>query len=377
VAQGARAAATEVTSLKELALLFLRLGATSFGGAAACIAMMERDVVQRRPWIPHQEFLDLVGASNLLPGPTAVKMAAYIGQRRAGPAGMIVAGSCFTLPAALMVGVLAWVYVQFNALPQVGHILYGVKPVVIAILLQALWHLLRPVCRTRFLAVMGVLAAIASFAGVNVLAVLLGTGAVTGVTAWLARQRRSRSVPPMLGVAPVGLGLLFLVFFKLGAVIFGSGYVLLAFLREDLVEHYGWLSEGLLIDAIAVGQVTPGPMFSTATFIGYLLAGVPGAVVATVGIFLPAFFYVGLSAPLLPRIRRSPIAGAFLDGVNIGAIALMVLVAWQLGLAAIVDIPTALIAALSAALLLLSRWNPTWLIAGGAIAGLLLKLAMA
>lgn len=357
-------------------MLFLRLGATSFGGPAACIAMMEEEVVRRRAWLPYREFLDLIGATSLIPGASAVEMAAYIGRNRAGLAGMIVAGVCFFLPSALMLGVLAWVYVQFNAIPQVGHILYGVKPVVIALLLQALWNLLRPVCRTRFLMVIGILAVIASFAGANVLVVLLGTGTVTAAAAWVAGQLKSRSVPPLPVVEPFGLGLLFLAFLKLGAVIFGSGYVLLAFMRADLVQHYGWLSEGILLDAIAVGQVTPGPMFTTATFIGYLLAGVPGAIVATVGVFLPAFFYVGLSAPLLPRIRRSPIAGAFLDGINIGAVALMLLVAWQLGLSAVVDLPTALIAALGAALLLLSRWNPAWLIAGGATAGFLVRFMM-
>jgi chromate transporter len=378
VAQGSDgAAATGLSSLKELAFLFIRLGATSFGGPAAHIAMMEREVVQRRAWLSHEEFLDLIGATSLIPGPSSTEMAAYIGRLRAGLTGILVAGSCFILPAVLIVGVIAWAYMQFNTLPQVGYILYGVKPVVIAVVLQALWNLLRSAFKTKFLIAMGVFAIIASFAGANVLVILLGTGFIVAATRWITERVKSRPAPPsLLGFAPFGLLLLFLVFLKVGALLFGSGYVLLAFLRADLVQHYGWLSEGRLIDAIAIGQVTPGPVFTTATFIGYVLAGVPGAVVATVGIFLPSFFYVGLSAPLLPRVRRSPVAGAFFDGVNVGAIALMLFITWQLGRAAIVDIPTAIIAAFSATLLLATRLNPTYLIAGGAIIGFVLKLVM-
>ncbi len=378
MAQGSNeAAATRLSSLKELAFLFIRLGATSFGGPAAHIAMMQREVVQRRAWLSREEFLDLIGATSLIPGPSSTEMAAYIGRVRAGLAGILVAGSCFILPAVLIVGVIAWAYLKFNALPQVGYILYGVKPVVIAVVLQAIWNLLRPAFKTKFLIVMGVFSIIASFAGANVLVVLLGTGFIVAAIRWITEQVKSRPAPPsLLGVAPFGLLLLFLVFLKVGALLFGSGYVLLAFLRADLVQHYGWLSEGRLIDAIAIGQVTPGPVFTTATFIGYVLAGVPGAVVATVGIFLPSFFYVGLSAPLLPLVRRSPITGAFFDGINVGAIALMLFITWQLGRAAIVDIPTAIITALSATLLLTTRLNSTYFIAGGAIIGFLLKLVM-
>ncbi len=363
------------SSLKELAFLFLRLGATTFGGPAAHIAMMQREVVQRRAWLSHEEFLDLIGATSLIPGPSSTEMAAYIGRMRAGLAGIIVAGSSFILPAVLIVGAIAWAYVRFNALPQVTYILYGVKPVVIAVILQALWNLLHTTLKSRFLVAVGIIAIAASFAGANVLVVLLGAGFLVAVTRWISTRLKSWPAPTVLpGIAPFGLWLLFLVFLKVGALLFGSGYVLLAFLRADLVQHYGWLSEGRLIDAIAVGQVTPCPVFTTATFIGYVLAGVPGAVVATVGIFLPSFFYVGLSAPLLRQVRRSPISGAFLDGINAGAIALMIYIAWQLGLAAIVDVPTAIIAALCTLLLLVSSLNPTYLIFGGAALGFILKL---
>ncbi len=361
--------------LKELSLLFLRLGATAFGGPAAHIAMMEDEVVRRRGWLTHEEFLDLLGATSLIPGPSSTEMAIYIGRLRAGFAGIVIAGACFILPAVVIVTALAWAYVRFGSLPQISGVLYGVKPVVIAVVLQALWNLRRAAFKSKFLAVVGVIALAASFAGVNVLIVLLGTGTFVAATRFAADRLKSMRTPPaLLGVAPVGLLPVFLFFLKVGAVLFGSGYVLLAFLRADLVGHYGWLTEGQLLDAIAVGQVTPGPVFTTATFIGYTLAGVRGAIVATVGIFLPSFFYVGLTAPLLPRIRRSPVAGAFLDGINVGALALMMFVTWQLGRAAITDVPSAVIALASVGLLLGLRLNTTWLIAGGAAAGMLVKL---
>lgn len=368
------ASANRFSSLKELSLLFLRLGATAFGGPAAHIAMMEDEVVRRRGWLSHEEFLDLLGATSLIPGPSSTEMAVYIGRLRAGLAGIVIAGACFILPAVIIVTAIAWAYVRFGSLPQISGLLYGVKPVVIAVVLQALWNLRRAAFKSKFLAVVGVVAIVASFAGVNVLIVLLGTGIFVAAIKFAADRLNSLRPPALLGISPFGLLPLFLFFLKVGAVLFGSGYVLLAFLRADLVQHYGWLTEGQLLDAIAVGQVTPGPVFTTATFIGYVLGGIPGAVVATVGIFLPSFFYVGLTAPLLPRIRRSPIAGAFLDGINVGALALMIFITWQLGRAAVIDIPTVIIAAISAVLLLALRVNTTWLIGGGAAIGMLVKL---
>jgi chromate transporter len=364
------------SSLADLALLFLRLGATAFGGPAAHIAMMEQEVVRRRAWLSEEEFLDLLGATSLIPGPSSTEMAVYLGRRRAGFPGVFVAGACFILPAAIIVTIIAWAYVRFGSLPQVSALLYGIKPVVIAIILQALWNLRVAALKTRFLMVLGLGALTLSFLGVNVLLILLGTGVFVAMVRWFSlRWQTLRPPPALLSVAPpVALLPLFLFFLKVGAVIFGSGYVLLAFLRADLVQHYGWLTESRLLDAIAVGQVTPGPVFTTATFIGYLLGGVPGAAVATLGIFLPSFFYVALSAPLLPKIRRSPVAGAFLDGVNVAALALMTYITYLLGRTALLDIPTMLIALVSAAVLFKYRLNATYLILAGAVVGLGVKL---
>ncbi len=364
-------------SLKELAGLFLRLGFTAFGGPAAHISMFQDEVVRRRRWLSDEQFLDLLGATNLIPGPNSTEMAIHIGRQRAGWAGVLLAGACFILPATLIVGAIAWAYVRFGSLPEIAGLLYGVKPVVIAIIVQALLSLRRAATKTRFVAAVGVAALVAGFAGGNVVGVLLGAGLITAAVTWLAQRWRSLRPPTaMLSAAPFGLLPLFLIFLKIGAVIFGSGYVLLAFLRADLVQHYGWLTESQLLDAIAVGQVTPGPVFTTATFVGYLLAGPVGAALATAGIFLPSFFYVTASAPLIPRLRKSAVAGAFLDGVNVAALALMAMVTWQLARTAIVDIPTIIIAAASAVLLLAFRVNSTWLILGGGTVGLALRLVV-
>jgi len=285
----------------QVALLFLKLGTIAFGGPAAHIAMMEDEVVRRRRWLSTEEFLDLLGATNLIPGPNSTEMAIHVGHRQAGWKGLLVAGCCFIMPAALIVTAFAWAYTRYRSVPEVTGVLYGVKPVIIAVVLQALWAL--------------------------------------GRTA---------------------------------LVLYGSGYVLLAFLRADLVERWHWLSEAQLLDAIAVGQVTPGPVFTTATFIGYLLGGPVGAFAATVGIFLPAFFFVGVSGPLIPRIRRSPTASAFLDGVNAASLALMAVVTYRLGRAAVVGPATVALALVSTALLLRFRINSAWLVLGGAGAGLLL-----
>ena len=372
-------------SLRELALLFLRLGATAFGGPAAHVAMMEEEVVRGRKWLTREEFLDLLGATNLIPGPNSTEMAIHIGRRRAGWPGLLVAGSCFILPAVLIVLVLAAVYVRFKALPQVDALLYGVKPVIIAVVLQALWGLARTAVKNRFLAVVGSLAMAASFLGMDEIALLFTAGALVAAGVQLPRLGAKPSpallvLPglPAAGIAAgmgtsFSLGVLFLSFLKVGAVLFGSGYVLLAFLRADLVARLHWLSEGQLLDAVAVGQVTPGPVFTTATFVGYLLGGVPGAVVATLGIFLPAFLFVAASGPLVPRLRRSKTAGAFLDGVNVASLALMAVVTWHLGRAAILDVPTAVLAAGSGVLLFRFRVGSAWLVGAGGVAGVVLR----
>ncbi len=377
------------TSLRELAALFFRLGAFAFGGPAAHIAMMEDEVVRRRGWMSRERFLDMLGATHLIPGPNSTEMAIHIGHARAGWPGLIVAGTAFIVPAATIVLVLAWAYVRFQALPALGALLYGVKPVLIAILLQALWRLGQAAVKTRLQAVVGLAAVIANAYGANEIGVLLGAGALVAVLTHRdgavrrlsAAGRRPRALVPIAvvtggaaGVAPFSLLKLFLFFAKVGAVLFGSGYVLIAFLRADLVEHYRWLSEARLLDAVAVGQLTPGPLFTTATFIGYLLAGVPGALVATAGIFLPAFCFVAISGPLVPRLRHWPAAGAFLDGVIVASLALMAVVTWQLGHAAIIDVSTAALAVLSAVVLLRYPINSVWLVVGGAAAGLGLSL---
>jgi len=375
-------------ALRELAWLFLKLGTTAFGGPAAHVAMMEDEVVHHRGWLSRARFLDLLGATNLIPGPNSTEMAIHLGYLRAGWPGLAISGSCFILPAALIVGGIAAAYVHFGTLPQVAGLLYGVKPVVIAVVAQALWRLGRTAIKSAQLALVGAIAIVLTAFGVNELLVLFGAGLV--VTA--AHVVRSRPAKPATllslttlspaallsnaavaaaAATPFALWPLFWFFAKVGAVLFGSGYVLLAFLRADLVEHWHWLTEAQLLDAVAIGQVTPGPVFTTATFVGYILGGPLGALIATVGIFLPAFFFVAASGPLVPRLRRSPAAGALLDGINAGALALMAVVTWQLGRAAIVDGTTAMLAVGSGVLLMRFGTNSAWLVLGGAAIGLL------
>jgi chromate transporter len=370
------------TSLWELALLFLKLGVIGFGGPAAHIAMMEDEVVRRRRWMSRDEFLDLLGATNLIPGPNSTEMAIHVGHRRCGWPGLLVSGTCFILPAALIVLAFAWIYVRYRSVPQVAGVLYGVKPVIIAIVLQALWSLGRTAIKNSVLAIVGLSGIVLAFLGVHELLILLGGGVIIGLGRLIVRQLKRGTTSAALA-SPImlllqaaaatstafGLLPLFLFFLKVGAVLYGSGYVLLAFIRADLVERWHWLTESQLLDAIAVGQVTPGPVFTTATFIGYVLGGLPGAVVATVGIFLPAFAFVAASGPLVPRIRRSPAASAFLDGVNAASLALMFVVTYQLGRAALIDVPTIVLALVSAIALFRFQVNSVWLILAGAIVG--------
>ncbi len=371
--------------LRELAWLFLKLGTTAFGGPAAHIAMMENEVVTRRKWMSREKFLDLLGATNLIPGPNSTELAIHVGHERAGWAGLIVAGVAFIVPAVVIVTAIAWAYVRFGTLPQAEAVLYGVKPVIIAVVLQALWGLGKTAVKSRLLAAVAIACVAASLAGLNELAVLLAAGMAVAGWRWGAERLRDRGggaagcfmgIPilgtlgaPATGAATFGLLPLFLFFLKVGSVLFGSGYVLLAFLRADLVDHRHWLTESQLLDAVAVGQVTPGPVFTTATFIGYVLHGGTGALVATLGIFLPSFVFVALSGPLVPLLRRSRTAGAFLDGVNVASLALMVTVTWYLGRSAITDLATVLLAGLSALLLLKFRLNSAWLVLAGALVG--------
>jgi chromate transporter len=342
---------------------------------------MEHEVVRRREWMTREAFLDYVGATNLIPGPNSTELAIHFGYLRAGWPGLVVAGACFILPAALVVTGIAWAYVRYGTLPAFGALRYGVAPVVIAVVAQALWGLGRTAIRTPFLAALAVAALVATALGAHELLVLAGAAvvaAVPRVTPGGADRRGAIALPfalPLLAPAAGTFGLwpLFAVFLKIGSVLFGSGYVLLAFLRNDLVHRLGWLTERQLLDAVAVGQVTPGPVFTTATFVGYVLGGGAGAAVATLGIFLPAFVFVALSGALVPKIRASPVAAAALDGVNVASLALMAVVAWQLGRSAIVDVPTALLAIASFALLVRVRVNSAWLVLGGAAVGLVLR----
>jgi chromate transporter len=352
---------------------------TAFGGPAAHIAIMHDEVVVRRKWLTDEEFLDLLGATNLIPGPNSTEMAIHVGYVRAGWLGLLLAGFCFIAPATLIVLALAWLYVRFGTTPQAEWLLYGVKPVVIAIIVQALWILGSKALKNRMLAAIGVVAFALYFFGFNEIALLFAGGIVFML---LTNLRRLRSLNPVLLLPlsiltqtpiPFSLPLLFLTFLKIGSVLYGSGYVLLAFLRADFVLRLGWLTDQQLLDAVAIGQVTPGPLFTAATFIGYLLGGTPGALLATLGIFLPSFVFVAISNPLIPRIRDSAWASSLLDGVNASALGLMAAVTVQLGISSLIDFFTVLLAAISSILLLRYKVNSTWLIAGGAIAGLLLS----
>lgn len=368
---------TAEVSLSELALVFLKLGTIAFGGPAAHIAMMEDEFVTRRRWLTREQFLDRLGAANLIPGPSSTEMCIFIGYEKQGWRGLLIAGCSFILPAAIMVGAIAGAYVRYGTLPQVSGVLYALKPVVIAVVIQAFWKLARTAMKSIWLGTVGGVAALLYVLHVHEVLTLAIAAALAGAPAVYRRMRSSGGLSTLLltpitplrlpalvaaTAASFGLWRLFLVFAKIGAVLFGSGYVLLAFLQGDLVDRLHWLTERQLLDAVAVGQVTPGPVFTTATFIGYIIGGVPGAVVATVGIFAPGFVYVALSGWLIPRIRRSPVAASMLDGVVVGSLALIGVVAWQLGRAAIIDVPTLTIAVVSTALLLRFRVNSAWLI---------------
>jgi chromate transporter len=374
-------------SLAEVVRVFLKLGVIGFGGPAAHIAMMRDEVVRRRRWLSDERFLDLLGMTNLIPGPNSTEMAIHLGYVRAGWPGLLLGGACFIGPAVAIVLAIAWLYVHYGTTPTARWVLHGVLPVIIAVVVQAIWGLGRTAVKGPLLALVGLLVLALALAGVNELALLFGGGAIVvlvrlakpsaaGVAALLA----ALGLPGLAlgqGAAVgggVALGTLVLVFLKIGATLYGSGYVLLAFLRNDFVHRLGWLSDRQLLDAVAVGQVTPGPVFTTATFIGYILAGATGAILATVAIFLPSFVFVALSYPLLPRLRGSRGASAFLDGVNVAALGLMAAVTWQLARSAIVDAFTAILAAVAGALLILRGVNSAWLILGGALAGVAYRL---
>ena len=367
-------------SLAEIAKEFLRLGFVAYGGPAAHIAMMEERFVRRLGWISRERFLDLLGAVNLLPGPSSTELAIYLGDVRGGLAGLIVSGSCFILPAAVLVVALAWAYGTYGTVPQVAGLLFGIKPVVVALIAQAVWNLARTALKSVALAALAVAVVILAILGIPVLALLIGAGVL-----WILIHEGHRLVKPSTGApaffgffsasaaTSVGIVPLCLYFLKIGAVLLGSGYVLLAVFRADLVVRLHWLTDAQLLDAIAVSQATPGPFFTVATFIGYLLAGWKGAGLATLGMFLPAFVYVAVTAGFLPKLRQSPIASAFLDGVNASAVALMGFVGWQFVRAALVNVPAMVMALLSLVLVFRYKVNSAWLVLGGALIGILLR----
>ena len=367
--------------LIEVVRLFLKLGTTAFGGPAAHIAMMHDETVKRRKWLSDQEFLDLVGATNLIPGPNSTEMAIHIGFLRAGWPGLMIAGVCFIVPAMLIVLLLAWVYVRFGATPQAEWLLYGIKPVVIAIIVQALWSLGQKAVKGVLTAAVAVIVIALYFLDINEIALLFAGGLMVMLVMNFRRLRRQvlgTFIIPISGVAvmsqlsmPFSLPQLFLTFLKIGSVLYGSGYVLLAFLRADFVARLGWLTDQQLMDAIAIGQVTPGPVFTTATFIGYVLGGIPGALLATLAIFLPSFIFVAISNPLIPHIRNSTWVSGLLDGVNVASLGLMAAVTWQLGRASLTGPLTILIGLSSFVLLIWFKVNSTWLIVGGGLIGLL------
>jgi chromate transporter len=371
-------------SLSEVAALFLKLGFVAFGGPAAHIALMRDEVVTRRRWVSEQQFLDLLGASNLIPGPTSTELAIYLGYARAGWRGLVLAGTLFILPAALISLALAWAYVRYGSTPEAVWLLYGIKPVIIAVVVQAIWALARTAVKGWLLAAIGALVLGLYAVGINEIVLLLGAGMLVMAARHAGRLRqrpRALVLVPVLGapalstagaaaVDPVSL---FFVFLKIGAVLYGSGYVLLAFLRNDFVVRLGWLTDQQLIDAVAVGQFTPGPVFTTATFIGYIVAGTGGAALSTLAIFLPSFVFVAIVYPLVPRLRGSAWMSAFLDGVNVAAIGLMLAVTWQLARSAVVDWPSAGLALVAAILLLRWRINSVWLIAGAGVIGIVIR----
>jgi chromate transporter len=378
-------------SVSEVAKLFLKLGTIAFGGPAAHIALMHDEVSVKRRWVSEQRFLDLVGAANLIPGPSSTEVAIYLGYERAGWKGLIAAGLCFIVPAMLIVLAIAWAYVKYGTTPEATWLLYGIKPVIVAIIIQALWGLLKSAVKGPLLAVTGLLVLGLYLVGLSAVALIFGSGLVVmfidnGWRNW--HKHRSNHVLGLtlasialpvgqitsVASTPFSFTALFATFLKIGSVVFGSGYVLLAFLRNDFVYRLGWLTDQQILDAVAVGQFTPGPVFTTATFIGYVLGGLPAALLATLGIFLPSFFFVAAVFPLVGILRRSQWASAFLDGVNVGALGLMAGVTWQLGRAALVDWFTVALCLISAALIFSFKINSAWLVFGGGVLGLVWKL---
>ena len=376
-------------NVREVASFFLKLGFLAFGGVAGHVAMMRRELVDRRKWISEQDFLDLFGIMNLIPGPSSTEMVIALGYWRAGWPALILAGALFILPAMLMVLGLSWAYVRYGTLPAAQWILYGINPMVIAIIADALLSLGRTALKTAWLALMAVASLALYFRGVSIVAILAGAAFLTAVVGYSKTkgQQRALGIFPVAsagaGVAaaaasaiPFSMARLFLTFLKIGAVSYGSGYVLLAFLRADFVAHLHWLTDKQLLDAIAAGQVTPGPVFASATFVGYLTGGLKGALLATLGMFLPSFVFIAIVFPLIPKLKKAPGARVFLDAINAVTVGLMAAVSWQLARGAILDAFTAVEAIVGLLILRRFQINSAWLILGGLVAGFAWKFAM-
>lgn len=371
---------SETNKLKEIAQLFFKLGCISFGGPAAHIAMMEDEVVKKRKWMTHEHFLDLIGATNLIPGPNSTEMTMHCGHERGGWKGLFVAGISFIFPAVVITALFAWLYQQYGQLPKVEPFIYGIKPAVISIILMAAYRLGKKAIKTTELAILGILAFAVCFLGVNEIITLFGFGFI-GLIVYLAKRKSTNlnTFAPLIFlqvIDPIKIGSLkiFLTFLKVGAILYGSGYVLFAFLDSELVAN-GWLTRQELIDAVAVGQFTPGPVLSTATFIGWHMNGISGALAATIGIFLPSFLFVLILNPLIPKMRKSKYIGAFLDAVNVAAVALILAVCIQMGKDTLIDWRTIVIAIISLiTVFYFKKLNSAFIVIGGAIIGYLLTL---
>lgn len=371
--------------LKEIAVVFLKLGITAFGGPAAHVAMMDEEIVKKRKWLDRENFLDLYGATNLIPGPNSTELAIHLGYERGGLLGLIIAGVSFIFPAMLIVMSLAAVYVAYGSLPEISGIMYGIKPVIIAVILQALIRLGKSALKNKSSIVLFLMVISLSYFGFNEIFLLFLSGLIMML---IVNRNKFRKFNfslyiPMVSVSlsaytvknyidnSMSLSSIFLTFLKIGSVLYGSGYVLLAFLETYFVEDFGVITTQQLLDAISIGQFTPGPVFTTATFIGYLINGVPGAVAATVGIFLPAFVLVGILNKILPKLRSSSWISGILDGVNVASLGLMAVVSLKLGTAAIVDLPTLILAILSIFVVFKYNVNSAWIVLAGGIIGLI------
>lgn len=370
----------ERRKLFEIAKVFFKLGSIAFGGPAAHIAMMEDEVVTKRKWMTQEHFLDLVGATNLIPGPNSTEMTMHCGHERAGWKGLFVAGFCFIFPAVVITSIFAWLYLEYGQLPKVEPFIFGIKPAVIAIIIMAAFRLGKKAVKNTELAFLGIITLVASLLGVNEIIALFGCGLLgLGIYFFKKHMGNLNSFFPLLLlqiVDPLKIGVLkiFLTFLKVGAILYGSGYVLFAFLDSELVGN-GWLTRQALIDAVAIGQITPGPVLSTATFIGWQMNGITGAIAATLGIFIPSFLLVLILNPLIPKMRKSKIIGALLDAVNVAAIALIIAVSVEMAKDTITDWRTILIAVASfTVVFVFKKMNSAFIVLGGSLVGYLLTL---